>query len=45
VIGGFGTSVAHMLSMPCDDPSMDDDLHATLAAYEIVLEVEWADVE
>ena len=30
--------------MAFDDPSMDDDLQATLAAHEIVLDEEWADV-
>jgi hypothetical protein len=45
VVGGFGTSVAHMLTMPFDDSSMDDELWATLVAHEIVLEEEWAVVE
>jgi hypothetical protein len=34
-----------MLAMAFDDPSMDADLRAALAAHEIVLEGEWADVE
>ena len=45
VVGGYGTSVSHMLAMALDDPSMDDDLRAALAAHEIVLGDEWADVE
>ena len=45
VVGGRGTSVAHILAMALDDPSMDWDLRETLAAHEIVLEEEWADVE
>ncbi|MGA2618758.1 MAG: hypothetical protein ABSF26_14180 [Thermoguttaceae bacterium] len=35
--GGYGTTVDHVLAMALDDPSMDDDLHKTLAAHEIVL--------
>jgi hypothetical protein len=34
-----------MLTMALDDPSMDDDLRAALAAHEIVIEEEWADAE
>ena len=45
LVGGFGTSVTHMLAMAFDDPSMDADLRDTLAAHGIVLEEEWADVE
>jgi hypothetical protein len=45
VVGGRGTSVAHTLAMALDDPSMDDDLHDVLAAHEIVLAEEWANVE
>ncbi len=45
VVGGFGTSVAHMLAMAFDDPSMDAGLRETLAAHEIVIEEEWVDVE
>jgi len=37
VVGGFGTSVAHMLTMAFADPTMDADLRETLAANEIVL--------
>jgi hypothetical protein len=44
-VGGHVTSVAHMLAMAIDDPSMDDDLLAALAAHEIVLGEGWADVE
>jgi hypothetical protein len=35
VVGGCGTSVAHMLAMAFDDPSMDGDVRKTLAAHEI----------
>ena len=35
----------HMLAMAFDDPTMDEDLRMALAAHEIVLEEEWADVE
>jgi hypothetical protein len=45
VAGGSGTSVTHMLAMAFDDPSMDADLRQTLAAHEIVMDAEWADVE
>jgi hypothetical protein len=45
VLGGRGTSVAHMLAMALDDPSMDRDLEETVAAHEIVLAEDWADVE
>jgi len=45
VVGGQVTSVFHMLAMAIDDPSMDDDLRQALAAHEIVLGDEWADVE
>ena len=34
-----------MLAMAFDDPTMDDDLRTALAAHEIVLGDEWADVE
>ena len=44
VVGGRGTSVAHMLAMAMGDPSMDGDLRETLAAHEIEIEEEWADV-
>ncbi len=45
VVGGRGTSVAHTLAMAFDDPSMDDDLRETLAAHDIEIGNEWADVE
>jgi hypothetical protein len=45
VVGGHGTSVDHMLVMAFDDPSMADDLRSALAAHEIVLDEEWADLE
>lgn len=45
VVGGQVTSVFHMLTMALDDPTMDDDLRATLDAHEIVLTGEWPDVE
>jgi hypothetical protein len=34
-----------MLAMALDDPTMDDDLRTALAAHEIVLGDDWADVE
>ena len=38
MIGGFGTSVFHVLAMAFDDPTMtDEDLRAALAAQEILL--------
>jgi len=45
VVGGCGTSVAHMLAMALDDPAIDVDLCEALAAHEVVLGEEWADVE
>ena len=45
VVGGQVTSVFYMLAMALDDPTMDEDLRVALAAHEIVLEEEWADVE
>ena len=44
LVGGHGTSVSHMLTMAFDDPTIDD-LRKTLAAYEIVLGDNWANVE
>ena len=43
--GGYGTSVAHMLAMAFDDPTMDEDLREALAAQEIEIGEEWADME
>ena len=37
LVGGHGTSIAHMLAMALNDLSMDDDLRETLTAHEIVL--------
>ncbi len=45
VAGGQITFVFHMLAMALDDPTMDEDLWVALAAHEIVLGDEWADVE
>ena len=45
VLDGYGTSVAHMLTMAFDDPTVDGDLRTALTAHEIVLDQEWADVE
>ena len=44
LVGGHGTSVDHVLAMPFDDPSMDDDLRRVLDAHEIVLDGDWPDV-
>jgi hypothetical protein len=44
VVGGYGTSVAHVLAMDFDDPSMDDDLCRILNAHEIVSDGEWSDI-
>ncbi len=44
IVGGHITTVAHMLAMAFDDPTMDD-LRAALAGHEIVLGEEWADVD
>jgi hypothetical protein len=43
VVGGYGTSVSHMLAMVFEDPSIDVGLHEPLAAHEVVLGKEWAD--
>ena len=45
VAGGYGTSVAHTLARAFDDPTMDEDLRTALAAHEIEMADEWADVE
>jgi hypothetical protein len=34
-----------MLTMVLDDPTMDEDLRTALAAHEIEIGEEWADVE
>jgi len=44
VVGGCGSSVAQMLAMLLDDPSMDNDLCEALYAHEIVLSDEWPDI-
>ena len=44
LVGGHGTSVDHVLAMPFDDPSMDDDLCRTLDAHEVMLDGEWPDI-
>jgi len=44
LVGGHGTSVDHVLAMPFDDPSMDDDLSQTLHAHEVLLDGEWPDI-
>lgn len=44
VVDGYGTSVDHMLAMPFDDPSMDEDLCRALHAHEIVLDGDWPDI-
>jgi hypothetical protein len=44
LVGGHATSVDRMLTMAFDDPTMDDDLRKALAAHEIALRDEWADV-
>ena len=44
MVGGYGTTVDHVLAMAFDDPTMDDDLRTALAAHEIVLEEAWANV-
>ena len=37
LVGGYVTSVSHMLSMAFDDPTMDADLRSGLNAHEIGL--------
>ena len=44
LVGGHGTSVDHVLAMPFDDPSMDDDLRQTLHSHEILLDGKWPDI-
>jgi len=43
-VGGYGTTVDHVLAMAFDDPSMDDDLCRVLEAHEVVLGDDWPDV-
>ncbi|MCY2987242.1 MAG: hypothetical protein NTY19_05160 [Planctomycetota bacterium] len=44
LVGGHGTSVDHVLAMPFDDRSMDDDLRQTLHAHEVMLDGKWPDI-
>jgi hypothetical protein len=44
VVGGYGTSVSRMLAMAFD-PSMGANRREALAAHEIDLGEDWADVE
>ena len=44
LVGGHGTSVNHVLAMPFDDPSMDDDLRQTLQPHEVMLDGKWPDI-
>jgi hypothetical protein len=44
LVGGYGSSVDHVLAMALDDPSMDDDLRRVLEAHEIVLDGDWPDI-
>jgi hypothetical protein len=44
LVGGFSTSVDHVLAMAFDDPTMDDELCRVLNSHEIVLGEEWPDV-
>jgi hypothetical protein len=44
LVGGYGTSVDHVLAMAFDDPSMDDDLRRTLNAHEVEVGGDWPDV-
>jgi len=44
LVGGYGTTVDHVLAMPFDDPLMDDDLCRVLSAHEIVLDGDWPDI-
>jgi hypothetical protein len=45
LVGGYGTLVDHVLAMPFDDPSMDDDLCRALHAHEVMLDGDWPDIE
>ena len=44
LVGGYGTTVDHVLAMPFDDPSMDDDLCQVLNVHEVVLDGDWPDI-
>ena len=44
LVGGYGTSVDHVLTVAFADPTMDDDLRRVLNAHEIVLGGGWPDV-
>jgi hypothetical protein len=44
LVGGYGTSVDHVLAMAFDDPTMDDDLCRALNAHEIVLGGKWLNI-
>lgn len=44
LVGGHGTSVNHVLAMPFDNPSMDDDLRQTRHAHEVMLDGNWPDI-
>ncbi|MCY2991734.1 MAG: hypothetical protein NTY19_28250 [Planctomycetota bacterium] len=44
VVGGYATVVDHVLAMPFNDPSMEDDLRRVLSAHEVVLDGEWPDI-
>ena len=36
MVGGYGTTVNHVLAMAFDDPSMDDDLCRGLEAHKVM---------
>jgi hypothetical protein len=44
LVGGYGTSVGHVLAMAFGDPDMDDDLRQVLEAHEVVLDDDWPDI-
>ena len=44
MVGGCGAAVDHVLAMPFDDPSMDEDLCRVLDAHEVVLDDDWPDI-
>ena len=45
LVGAYGTLVDHVLAMPFDDPSTDDDLCQALNAHEVMLDADWPDIE